>query len=74
MYIRKNREHLLDERDNRTRAHDAPLFKIEIPTNQAYKRSVEYAGSKQWNGLTVDIRSARDIVASSIVAPSNCAC
>ena len=57
MYIRLKRLHLVDDRNINTRAHDAPLFKICVPKIEAYKRSVEYAGSLQWNSLPVDIRS-----------------
>ena len=36
----------------RTREHIAPLFKVCAAKNEAYKRSVEYAGALQWNGLS----------------------
>ena len=60
MYGRMSKEQLLDTRDIRTRAHDAPLFKIKVPKNETYKRSVEYAGSQQWNSLAADVRNIRD--------------
>ena len=56
MYGRLKNESLVDERDIRTRAHDAPLFRIEVPQNEAYKRSVKYAGALQWNALDRDTR------------------
>ena len=56
MYSRLGNESLVDKRDIRTRAHDAPLFKIEIPTVEAYKRSIQYAGALQWNSLNKEIR------------------
>ena len=47
MYNRLKRTKLLDERDIRTRAHDAPLFKVAVPKLEAYKRSLQYAGAVQ---------------------------
>ena len=63
MYGRLKRPQLIDVRDVRTRAHDAPMFKIKVPKNEAYKRSVEYYGSNQWNSLPVNIRNIDDYVA-----------
>ena len=57
MYRRLAKTELLDRRDIRTRAHDAPLFRVAIPKVEAYKRSVEYAGSLQWNTLSKSERS-----------------
>ena len=51
MYGRLKQVALVDARDIRTRAHDAPLFKVSIPANETFKRSVLYAGALQWNGL-----------------------
>ena len=51
MYNRLGNEALVDNRDIRTRAHDAPLFKVVVPKVEAYKRSVVYAGALQWNNL-----------------------
>ena len=42
MYNRLKNVALVDNRNIRTRAHDAPLFKVSIPTNEAYKRSLQY--------------------------------
>ena len=42
MYKRLDKPMLRDNRDIRTRAHDAPLFKIKIPKVEAYKRSIQY--------------------------------
>ena len=41
----------MDNRDITIRAHDAPLFMIEVPNNETYKKSVRYAGALQWNNL-----------------------
>ena len=60
MFSRLNEPTYIDDRDIRTRAHDAPLFRVEVPKLEMYKRSVEYAGAVQWNELPPDIRSIRD--------------
>ena len=57
MFKRLGKPELVDGRNIRTRAHDAPLFKVKVPKCEAYKRSVEYAGSLQWNTLPKQIRS-----------------
>ena len=56
MYSRLKDPLLVDARDIRTRAHDAPLFKIKIPKIEMYKRAVEYSGALQWNDLSPAIR------------------
>ena len=60
MQARTARIHLMDNRDIRTRAHDAPLFSVNIPNVEAYKRSVEYAGSVRWNNLDKELRGIKD--------------
>ena len=60
MHKRTARAELLDLRDIRTRAHDATLFKVKIPKNEAYKRSIEYAGSNMWNSLPTETRNIKD--------------
>ena len=57
MYTRISNASLMDKRNIRTRAHDAPLFKINIPKNEAYKRLIMYAGALQWNNLDKDTRN-----------------
>ena len=57
MYNRLKRTDLVDSRDIRTRAHDAPLFKVSVPKYEAYKRSVKHAGAVQWNNLPNACRS-----------------
>ena len=59
MFKRLNRIDLRDIRDIRTRAHDAPLFKVPIPKLEAFKRSMVYAGSVQWNSLPADVRNIK---------------
>ena len=56
MFKRLNRNSLLDLRDIPTCQHDAPLFTIMHPNNEAFKRSVQFAGSTIWNELPVDTR------------------
>ena len=57
MFIRKNKQHLLNNREIRTRAHDAPLFDVKIPRCEAFKRCIGYLGSEMWNSLTPEIRN-----------------
>ena len=48
MYLRKKKTHLLNNREIRTRPHDAPLFNVPIPRCEAFKRSD--AIRARWNG------------------------
>ena len=57
MYIRQSRKELLNVREIRTRAHDAPLFNVPVPRCEAFKRSVIYLGSTEWNSLNPEIRN-----------------
>ena len=57
MYKRKERKELLNLTQIRTRAHDAPLFKVKIPRYESFKRSVGYSGSVLWNNLAPDSRN-----------------
>ena len=57
MYVRKSNVKLLNNREIRTRAHDAPLFEISVPRCEAYKRSVKYFGANSWNGLPPGARN-----------------
>ena len=61
MYMRKiKKPGLLNVREIRTRAHDAPLFEVKIPRCEAFKRSVQYAGSVLWNGTAPQIRNIQN--------------
>ena len=62
MYNKLSKPHLLDNRDIRTRAHDAPLFLVNIPKNETYKRSLEYTGAMAWNALPANIRSTDNVL------------
>ena len=60
MHGRLKHDFLLDNREVRTRAHDAPLFKVAVPRVETFKRAIGYAGSLQWNNLPADTRSIKD--------------
>ena len=58
MYQRKEkRGDLLDRKQVRTRARDAPLFNVSIPRCEAFKQSIGYHGATSWNELPPDIRN-----------------
>ena len=59
MFNRIDRSDLVDNRPIRTRAHDAPLFRVDIPKNETFKRSVAYAGSTKWNALPTEMRNIK---------------
>ena len=63
MYIRKKNGRLMNNREIRTRAHDAPLFNVGIPRCEAYKRSVGYFGAVGWNNLPPVIRNTATYLA-----------
>ena len=58
---------LLDNREIRTRAHDAPLFKVEVPRVETYKRVVRYAGSLQWNNLPANVCNIKNSAMLGVV-------
>ena len=55
MYLRKSNRALLNTREIRTRAHDAPLFMVTVPRCEAFKRSVAYFGPGKWNDLAPNV-------------------
>ena len=57
MFGRKSNKALLNNREIRTRAHDAPLFNVVMPRCEAFKRSVGYFGSTDWNNLPAEMRN-----------------
>ena len=63
MYNRLGRRELINTKEIRTRAHDAPLFNVSIPRCEAYKRSVGYFGSVEWNNLPVATRNMNPYLA-----------
>ena len=63
MYKRKGKRELMNNREIRTRAHDAPLFNVTIPRCEAFKRSIGYFGSEEWNGLSPTVRNTDSYLA-----------
>ena len=63
MYGRKGNKALLNTREIRTRAHDAPVFDVPIPRCEAFKRSVCYQGSSEWNNLPTITRNIDTFIA-----------
>ena len=63
MYTRKGNVNLLNNREIRTRAHDAPLFEVKIPRSEAFKRSIGYFGAVSWNNLPPKTRNIGDFLA-----------
>ena len=62
MYKRQSKLNLLDQREICTRQHDAPLFKVPHPNNEAFKRSVLYLGAVTWNNLPVETRLINSLI------------
>ena len=63
MYKRQGKRELMNTREIRTRAHDAPLFNVTIPRCEAFKRSIGYFGSEEWNSLAPAIRNTDSYLA-----------
>ena len=57
MFKRQCREELIDDRDINTRLHDAPVFHVNFPIKETFKRSVLYSGAVLWNELPTNLRS-----------------
>ena len=57
MFKRKSNKALLNNREIRTRAHDAPLFNVPISRCESFKRIVSFHGSNAWNELKVETRN-----------------
>ena len=57
MYKRKGNKGLLNVAEKRTRAHDAPLFKVIVPRCETFKRSIGYHGSTLWNNQVPEVRN-----------------
>ena len=63
MYKRQTRKDLLNVREIRTRAHDAPLFNVTVPRCETFKRSIGYFGSVAWNSLPPALRNTNSYLA-----------
>ena len=57
MYGRLLKEQNVDNRNIRTRRHDAPLFRVLFPHKESFKRSVQYSGAVTWNDLPINTRN-----------------
>ena len=53
MFKQKDNSDIVNNRNVRTRAHDAILFTTVKPSNEKYKRNIFYKGALLWNNLTV---------------------
>ena len=53
MFKQRDNVDIVNNRNVRTRAQDAPLFKTIKPNSEKYKRNVYYKGAITWNSLTV---------------------
>ena len=62
MYSKLNDDSLMDNISINTRSQDAPLFKVIIPNLESFKKSVQYNGALEWNGLSPNIRNANHIL------------
>ena len=60
MFKQKGDLNIVNQRDVRTRAHDALLFTTVKPKNETCKKSVLYRGAMLWNSLSVEVRSIKD--------------
>ena len=53
MFKQKGNVNIVNNRNVRTRAHDAVLFTTSKPNNEKYKRNILYRGALSWNSLPV---------------------
>ena len=59
MYKHKGNIFIVNNRNVRTRAHDAVLFQTTKPNSEKYKKNVFYKGALAWNSLNVQVRKAQ---------------
>ena len=57
MFKNKNNKDFLNQRNIRTRLHDAPVFSTSKPILEKYKANVFYYGAVLWNNLRPSIRN-----------------
>ena len=57
MFKQKDNTDIVNNRNVRTRAHDAILFTTVKPNNEKFKRNIFYKGAISWNNLTVAQRN-----------------
>lgn len=53
-----NEDFLIERRD--TRLHVGPVFNIDVPRSDRYRRSTSYRSRRLWNSLPADIRCIDD--------------
>ena len=69
--LEKIKNNLLNNKEIRTRAHDAPLFNITIPRCEAYEHSVSYSGGTEWNNLDPEIWNTDSYLAFKYLQKTN---
>ena len=57
MFKRAKNDEYLDKADIRTRAHNAPLFKIPKSDTKTFDRSILVKGGTEWNSLSAQTRN-----------------
>ena len=63
MFSLKENDQFIDNRVLTTRAHTATVFKVARPNSFIFQNSVAYVGPRDWNNLSVDLRSVNDMKA-----------
>ena len=65
MFSLKENDQFIDNRVLTTRAHTATVFKVPVarPNSFIFQNSVTYVGPRDWNNLSVDLRSVNDMKA-----------
>ena len=53
-YVQEN--HLVN-----TRLYDGPVFNVNKPNNDIFKKSVTYSGALDWNGLDAETRNIKEL-------------
>ena len=62
-----NRKHLCDIGNDDdvdkicTRSNSGPLFHINKPSCESYRRNICYSGAIEWNNLNADVRNSENI-------------
>ena len=63
MFSLKENDQFIDNRVLTTRAHTATVFKVARPKSCIFQNSVAYVGPRDWDNLSVDLRSVNDMKA-----------
>ena len=67
MFKRKSFFNDLDDRPVSTRYNDGPLFKIDRPSSELYKKSIKYKGAVEWNSLRSTTRTITSLEAFKLL-------